>query len=113
MASKTEIYSVIRYFVNTFGAEPVEGKVQNELSVRVSPFLKVSLEGRGKGQGIAIARYCGEVVAHEFHNTFVDGEWAEILLDQAAVAKSLDERAAAYVSPYFAWDAQFAQGGAR
>lgn len=94
MTNKTAIFDAIRYYVNSLGNEPKEGFVANELSHSITPLLEVSLEGRSKGEGVAIARHRGEVVAHEFNNTVVDGDWVETLLVQVEILKKLDRTAA-------------------
>lgn len=87
---KQEVFDAIRYLVNTCGVEPHEGFVSNELSVSLFPALEISLEGRSKGKGIAIARYNGEIVAHEFHNILIEGFWTELLNGQVKVNQRLD-----------------------
>lgn len=92
--NKQQIFEAARYFVNSFGVEPREGFVANELSAKVSALVEISIEGRSKGQGIAIVRFKGEVVAHEFSGTFVEGEWIEFLMAQYEVSKRLDKQVA-------------------
>lgn len=91
---KKAIFEAARYFVNSFGVEPREGFIANELSHKCSILLEVSIEGRSKGQGVAIVRFKGEIVAHEFSGTVVEGEWIELLMAQYAVNQRLDKQVA-------------------
>ncbi len=91
---KQSIYDAIRYLVNTCGVEPHEGFVANELSVNLFSTLEISLEGRSKGKGIVIARYNGEIVAHEFHNILIEGFWIELLNGHVKVNQRLDAQVA-------------------
>ena len=54
----------VRKIVAARGVEPREGFVVNELAVALSNGVEVALEGRGRGAGIPIVRWNGEVVAH-------------------------------------------------
>lgn len=92
--SKTAIFEAARYFVTNWAIEPREGFIANELSARVTALVEVSIEGRGRGQGVAIVRYKGEVVAHEFSGTFIEGEWVELLMAQYEINKRLDGKVA-------------------
>lgn len=65
----------VRKIVAVRGIEPRPGFIQNELSVSLHGGIEVSVEGRGRGKGIAIVRVNGQIVAHEFHGTFESGEW--------------------------------------
>lgn len=80
-----QISDAVRKIITVRGVEPKQGFVQNELSVALSNGAEVSVEGRGRGKGIAIVRVGGEVVAHEFHGTFVSGAW------QRDLANALEE----------------------
>lgn len=90
--NKKAIFEAARYFVNSFGIEPREGFIANELSAKVSALVEVSIEGRSKGTGIAIVRFKGEIVAHEFTGTFIEGEWIDLLMAQYEVSKRLDKQ---------------------
>lgn len=92
--NKTAIFEAARYFVTNWANEPREGFIANELSARVSALVEVSIEGRSKGTGVAIVRYKGEVVAHEFSGTFIEGEWIELLIPQYEISKRLDAKVA-------------------
>jgi len=71
--------------VSVRGVEPREGFVANELSVALPNGVEVSVEGRGRGKGIPIVRWNGEVVAHGFYGTFISGAW------QHDLANALEE----------------------
>lgn len=80
-----QISDAVRKIVAVRGVEPREGFVANELSVALSNGVEVSVEGRGRGKGIAIVRVNGQIVAHGFYGTFVSGAW------QRELSQALEE----------------------
>ncbi len=70
-----QIVDAVFKIIAARGVEPREGFVANELSVPLCGGVEVSVEGRGRGKGVAIVRHHGEVVAHGFSGTFIPGAW--------------------------------------
>ena len=71
-----QIANAVRKIVDVRGVEPRPGFVQNELSVALPNGVEVSVEGRcGRGKGIPIVRWNGEIVAHGFDGTLKRGAW--------------------------------------
>lgn len=71
-----QLADAIRRIVDVRGVEPKPGFIVNELSVALSNGVEVSVEGRcGRGKGIPIVRWNGEVVAHGFDGTLIRGAW--------------------------------------
>lgn len=70
------VFRAVRKIVDVRGVEPKPGFVQNELSVALANGVEVSIEGRcGRGKGIPIVRFNGNVVAHGFDGTLKRGAW--------------------------------------
>ncbi len=71
-----QIADAVRKIVEVRGVEPKPGFIQNELSVALANGVEVSVEGRcGKGKGIPIVRWHGQIVAHGFDGTLIRGAW--------------------------------------
>ena len=71
-----QLADAVRKIVDVRGVEPKPGFVVNELSVSLPNGVEVSVEGRcGRGKGIPIVRWHGEVVAHGFNGTLIRGAW--------------------------------------
>lgn len=71
-----QLADAVRKIVDVRGVEPKPGFIQNELSVALPNGVEVSIEGRcGKGKGVPIVRWHGQVVAHGFDGTLIPGEW--------------------------------------
>lgn len=71
-----QIADAVRKIVDVRGVEPRPGFVVNELSVSLSNGVEVSIEGRcGKGTGVPIVRWNGQIVAHGFDGLLIRGAW--------------------------------------
>lgn len=71
-----QLADAVRKIVDVRGVEPKPGFIQNELSVALPNGVEVSVEGRcGRGKGIPIVRWNGEIVAHGFDGTLIRGAW--------------------------------------
>lgn len=71
-----QLADAVRKIVDARGVEPKPGFIQNELSVSLPNGVEVSIEGRcGRGKGIPIVRWNGQIVAHGFDGTLIRGVW--------------------------------------
>lgn len=74
-------FHAVRQIVTARGIEPRDGFVANELAVTLGNGVEVSIEGRKRGHGVAIARWHGAIVLHQCdsmgHATYLPGDWED------------------------------------